>query len=52
MRVLIVGDRKNDFPYFKLDDPVFIEELKKSVKKRLDLRSHDEVIIWIIGDSK
>lgn len=44
MKIIIQGNR-DDFPRGNFKDPQFIEALKKSVRRRLELRPQDSVKI-------
>lgn len=47
MIIIIEGD-KNDFPNEAMKDPKFREAVINSVRKRLELRSTDKVILKIV----
>ena len=53
MKVTIESDEGKDFPYFqttnrdKLAEAIFIEKMKSSVRRRLELRPDDVVEIII-----
>ena len=51
MKITIEGTRGEDFPNSLCDDPVFIIKMKQSVRKRMELRPSDEVVI-IFTDRK